>query len=854
MDLPVWIENRGADLRYALRMMRKTPGTTTIAVMSLALGIGANTAIFSLVDAMLLKLLPVKSPQELYLVAANPARPNTSWNYPDYVAFRDHNSSFSGLAAYSGGNGQPVGMQLDGPDAGSTTELAYAAAVSGNYFDVLGVGPAIGSLFSSEDDRAPGASPYIVLSYDYWQSRFTGDPEVIGRKVRLNGYPFTIVGVSRRGFSGADVTASPNMFIPIMMRSEVTGVPFAIWNTRHYWWMQTIGRIKPGATVAQAETELYAVYQDQEEGERRSLKDGRFVNEAKPILLMPAARGYSSVRNRLQRPMIILMIVVGLVLVIACANVANLMLARGAARQREMAVRLAVGASRSQLTAQLLAESIVIALAGGVAGLAFAFFCVRVLLDYLPQTGWGQASLNVTPDLRLLGFTFAVSLITGVLYGIAPALKSTKPDLVHALKEDSAGSSGPSRLTLSNALVVIQVALSLVLLIGTGLFVRSLGNLHDIDSGFRADNTVIVTVDPSRNGYKGQRLRDFYEKLRLDVETLPGVQSVSLANITPLSGSRWNGSIAIEGYQWKDDEKKYVDMNAVGPRYFETVGIPLILGRDFRDEDNPPYSLDPPAKFTPGVEPPEPPGPRVAIINQNFANRFFEGRNPIGMHVSTDETYKPDRAFEIVGVVKDAHYFGLREALEPMMYFPVWRQAGSRALCIRTSKDAPQLAAGIRRQVTAIDAGIPVLSVRSMHQEIDNDILVDRLIATLSSYFGLLALLLAGVGLYGVISYGVTRRTREIGIRMALGAQRPAVLWLVMRRAAAFLLIGAVIGIPTALFATRLVKSFLYGIGAQDPMTIVMATLVLGAVAATASFLPARRATKVDPMVALRHE
>jgi putative ABC transport system permease protein len=854
MDLPVWIENRGADLRYALRMMRKTPGTTTIAVMSLALGIGANTAIFSLVDAMLLKLLPVKSPQELYLVAANPARPNTSWNYPDYVAFRDHNSSFSGLAAYNGGNGQPVGMQLDGPDAGSTTELAYAAAVSGNYFDVLGVGPAIGSLFSSEDDRAPGESPYIVLSYDYWQSRFTGDPEVIGRKVRLNGYPFTIVGVSRRGFSGADVTASPNMFIPIMMRSEVTGVPFAIWNTRHYWWMQTIGRIKPGATVAQAETELYAVYQDQEEGERRSLKDGRFVNEAKPILLMPAARGYSYVRNRLQRPMIILMIVVGLVLVIACANVANLMLARGAARQREMAVRLAVGASRSQLTAQLLVESIVIALAGGVAGLAFAFFCVRVLLEYLPQTGWGQASLNVTPDLRLLGFTFAVSLITGVLYGIAPALKSTKPDLVRALKEDSAGSSGPSQLTLSNALVVIQVALSLVLLIGTGLFVRSLGNLHDIDSGFRADNTVIVTVDPSRNGYKGQRLRDFYEKLRLDVETLPGVQSVSLANITPLSGSRWNGSIAIEGYQWKDDEKKYVDMNAVGPRYFETVGIPLILGRDFRDEDNPPYSLDPPAKFTPGVEPPEPPGPRVAIINQSFANRFFEGRNPIGMHVSTDETYKPDRAFEIVGVVKDAHYFGLREALEPMMYFPVWRQAGSRALCIRTSKDAPQLAAGIRRQVTAIDAGIPVLSVRSMHQEIDNDILVDRLIATLSSYFGLLALLLAGVGLYGVISYGVTRRTREIGIRMALGAQRPAVLWLVMRRAAAFLLIGAVIGIPTALFATRLVKSFLYGIGAQDPMTIVMATLVLGAVAATASFLPARRATKVDPMVALRHE
>lgn len=841
------------DLRYAMRMMRKAPGTTAIAVMSLALGIGANTAIFSLVDAMLLKRLPVKSPQELYLVATNPTRPNTSWNYPDYSAFRDHNSSLSGLAAYSVG-GEPLGMQLEGSDAGISTELTYATSVSGNYFDVLGVDPAIGSLFSAEEDRAPGASPYVVLSYDYWQSRFAGDPGVIGRKVRLNGYPFSILGVSRRGFRGANVTSSPNMFIPILMHTEVTSVPLAMWNTRHYWWMQIIGRLKPGANAAQAETELYAIYQDQEEGERKSFQDGRLVNGAKPILLMPAARGYSYVRNRLERPLIILMIVVGLVLLIACANVANLMLARGAARQREIAIRLAVGASRSQLTAQLLVESIVIALAGGVAGLGFAFFGVRVLLEYLPQTGWGQSSLNVTPDLRLLGFTFGVSLITGVLYGIAPALKSTKPDLVHALKEDSAGASGPSRLTLSNALVVLQVSISLVLLIGTGLFVRSLSNLHDIDSGFRADNTVVVNVDPSRTGYKGQRLRDFYERLRRDVETLPGVQSVSLATITPLSGSRWNGNIAIEGYQWSDDDKKYVDMNGVGPGYFETVGIPLTMGREFRDEDNPPFSLDPPEKFTPGVEPPEPPGPRVVIVNQSFADHFFEGRSPIGMHVSADEQYKPDRAFEIVGVVKDAHYFGLREALEPMVYFPVWRQAGSSALCIRTSRDSTPLAAAIRRLVTAIDDGVPVLAVRSMHEEIDNDILVDRLIATLSSYFGLLALLLAGVGLYGVISYGVTRRTREIGIRMALGAQRTSVLWLVMRRAAGFLLMGAVVGIPASLFATRLVKSFLYGIGAQDPMTIVMATLVLGAVAATASFLPARRATKVDPMVALRHE
>jgi predicted permease len=853
MNLPTWIENRRGELRYAGRMMAKTPGTTAIAVVSLALGIGANTAIFSLVDAMLLKLLPVKAPQELFLVAANPAKPQTTWNYPDYVAFRDHNESFAGLAAYSGS--QPLGMQLDGSEAATTTELADAVSVSGNYFDVLGVSPAIGRLFDAEDDRAPGAAPYVVLSYDYWRSRFNNDPNTIGRTIRLNGYPFTIVGVSRRGFRGADVTSSPNIFMPIIMRSQVTGVPFTIWNTRHHWWMQAIGRLAPGASTVQAETELFAVYRDQEETERRSLEAGARVNQAQPILLMPAARGYSYVRNRLERPLIILMIVVGLVLLIACANVANLMLARGAARQREMAVRLAVGASRAQLTSQLLVESIVIALVGGVVGLALSFLGVQVLLNYLPDSGRGPATLNVTPDLRLLGFTFAVSLITGVLYGIAPALKSTKVDLVHSLKEDSAGASGPSRLTLTNALVVGQIALSLVLLIGTGLFVRSLGKLHDINSGFRADNTLVVRVDPSRNGYKGQRLRDFYERLRPNIENLPGVQSVSLAMITPLAGMRWNGDVSIEGYQWKDDEKKYVDMNAIGTGYFETVGIPLIAGRDFRDEDNPPYSLDPPEKFTPGVERPEPPGPRVAIINESLAKHFFEGRNPIGMHVVMDEKYKADKAYEIVGVVKDAHYFGLRENLEPMIYFPVWRQqAGARAICIRTSRDSAQLAASISREVTAIDPGVPVLSVRSMHQEIDNDILVDRLIATLSSFFGLLALLLAAVGLYGVISYGVTRRVREIGIRMALGAQRGSVLWLVMRRAAAFLIIGASIGIPAALLATRLVKTFLYGISAEDPMAIILATLVLVAVTALASFLPARRATKVDPMIALRYE
>ena len=850
MNLPAWIENRVAELRYALRMIRKAPGTTAVAVISLALGIGANTAIFSIVDAMLLKLLPVRSPQELYLVANNPARKSTSWNYPDYSAFRDQNTSFSGLAAYGGG-GSPVGMQLDGPEASTTTELARSLSVSGNYFEVLGVEPALGIVFCSEDDRAPGASPHVILSFDYWQSRFAGDPGVIGRTIRLNGYPFTIVGVTHRGFRGVDIASNPNMFVPIMMHTQLSGVPSTIWNTRYYSWVSTIGRLKPDANTAQAETDLHAIFQ----GQQPPARSGQQANRAEPIILLPAASGYSGVRNRLQRPLVVLMIVVGLVLLIACANVANLMLARGAARARETAVRLAIGARRSQLTSQFLVESIVIALAGGVVGLGLSFLGVRVLLSFMPEAGSSQATLNVVPDLRLLGFTVAVSLLTGVLYGIAPALKSSKVDFIHALKEDTPGASGPSRFTLSNALVVTQVALSFVLLIGTGLFVRSLGKLRDIEPGFRADNTLVVRVDPSRSGYKGQRLRDFYDRLPPAVASLPGVQSVSLAAITPLGGSRWNGDISVEGYEWKDGDKKFVDMNSVGPGYFETLGIPLVTGREFRDEDNPSYSVDPPDRINLTTPPPEPPGPRVAIVNEGFAKRFFEGRSPIGMHLCAENTYNTERAFEIIGEVKDAHYFGLREPREPMVYFPVWRpNAQSRDVCIRTSRATRDLASGIAQKVSEIDPGIPVLSVRSMTQKIDNDILVDRFIATMSSFFGILALLLAAVGLYGVISYGVTRRTREIGIRMALGAQRSSVLWLVMKRAAILLLFGAVIGIPGALFATRLVESMLYGVDQQDPMAVVIAVMALVAVAGVASFLPAHRATKVDPMVALRHE
>jgi predicted permease len=838
------------DVRYSFRMILKTPGASAIAVLSLALGIGANTAIFSIIDTILLKRLPVRSPQELYRVTAGENR--SSWNYPDYVAFRDRNKTIA-LAA-CGGGGRGIGMQTAGASS-APAETVSVAVVSGNYFEVLGVGPQLGRVLNPEDDRTPGTAPYAVLSHDYWQGRFGSDPSVIGQNIRLNGYPFTVVGVARRGFRGADPTAAPHLFIPLLMYGELSGEPFPRWNNRHYWWLQVIGRIKPGANIRQSETELFTVYKDQEQAEARTTRDQRFVNRAEPIRLLPGARGYSYIRSRLEKPLLVLMSVVGLVLLIACANVANLMLARGAGRQREFAVRLAVGATRARLTAQVLIESILIAMAGGVLGLALSYLGVKGLLQFAPEEELSRGAIPIAPDLRVLAFTVAVSVVTGLLFGVTPALRSTRPDLVPALKDELARAGGSSRLTLRNGLVVLQVALSIVLLISAGLFVRSLGKLRDIDPGFRPENTLVFYVDPGPNGYKGQRLREFYDRVRAQVEMLPGVQSVSLAAITPLSGMQWNGDFTVEGYQWKPSEKKYLDMNAVSGRFFETMGIPLVLGRDFREEDNPAVYPDPPTEITPGNEPPEPPGPRRMIINETMAQQFFNGRNPIGMHVALSEKYDPAHTYEVIGVVKDSHYFNLRDPLVPMAYVPTWRALwSSRIVCVRTTREAPEILEAVRRLVASIDPAVPVTASGTMQKQIDQNIMEDRLIATLSGFFGAAALVLAGVGLYGVISYTVTRRTREIGIRVALGAQRGKVLALILRDAAMLVGVGAAVGVPAALAATRLIKSLLFGVGAQDPLAIAGGTAVLIAVAALASVIPARRATRVDPIVALRCE
>jgi predicted permease len=850
------------DIRYALRALAQNPGFAAVAVLSLALGIGANTAIFSIVDAVLLKWLPVESPQELVVIARNPEKPSTGFNYPDYEYFRDHNQVFSGVVVNGGGGA----LSMTVPEEGShgDGQLVPSTMVSGNYFEVLGVKPAIGRLFSPDDNKTPGAHPYAVLSYDFWKTRFGSDPRALGRKITLNGAPFTIIGVSRRGFTGTQVGSSPAIFIPIMMLQQVNANA-RNWNSRHYWWLTPIARLKPGVDVKRATADADVLYKqiEQNDPERKptpAYDKGRELRNR--AVLLPGSGGYSGLRNRLSKPLAVLGAVVGLVLLIACANVANLLLARAASRQKEIAIRVAIGAGRFRLITQLVTEAVIISVLGGLAGLAFAYWSVQVLLGLMPN-GTFPINLNLSPDLRLLSFSFGVSLLTGLICGILPAIKATRPDVISSLKNDLSASGtalsrfGLARLDLRKALVVTQVALSLLLLVGAGLFVRSLVNLRDLDPGFLRENVLLVRTSAGSIGYKGQRIRMFEERLLDAASRLPGVRVASLATLTPLEGSRWNNDISVQGYQRKPDEKPYVDMNAVSPRYFETLGIPIVMGRDFRDQDNPAFTPDPPEKPSPGEKPAEPPGSpaKVAIVNQAMAKKFFANENPLGKRFSTGDKFKMEDSVEIVGVVRDTHYFGLREAVESMIYFPNWRQgAGDRMLCLRSTADPKQLIEGVRRQVRNLDSAIPVVNAITMNDQVNNNISQERLIATLCTFFGGLALLLAAVGLYGLMAHTATRRTREIGIRMALGAQRTNVLWMILRDGILLVVLGAVVGIPAAFGVTRFVSSFLYGLTARDPATMALATGLLVLVTIIASLLPARRASKVDPMVALRYE
>lgn len=825
------------DLRYALRNLRRTPVFTTVAVLSLALGIGANTAIFSLLDQVLLRLLPVKNPQELVQVYIGPGpfsgssrgnRDNVS--YPLYRDLRDRNQVFSGILAR-----WPLALSFTG---GDRTERVNGELVSGNYFEVLGVGAALGRVFTQDDDRIPNGHPLVVLTYGFWQRRFGGNPGVLNHTVRVNGHPMTVIGVAQRRFQGIEVGKPRDIMVPMRMKPPMTPTWDDLENRRSIW-TYAIARLKPGVTRQQAEVAMQVVYRPILEMEAPLFPDAsesfrkRYVE--KKLIVVDASKGQSELRKRFSTPLDVLMAMVGFVLLIACANVANLLLARAAARQKEIAIRLALGAGRGRVIRQLLVESTVLALAGGAAGLLLASWSGQVLLRFLPGDGAAQA-LSTAPDLRVLGFAMGLSLVTGVLFGLVPALQATRPAIAPALKDQASNvSAGAGQVRLRMALVSAQVALSLVLLIGAGLFARSLYNLKDVDPGFRAANLMSFSINPSLNGYTQPQMQQLFARLEDSLAQLPGSRAVASAEITPLSGDSTQSTVRVEGYQPKPEEDMNPYVNWVGPGYFSTMGIALIGGREFTRRDGPA-------------------SPKVAVINESMARYFFGRENPVGRHFGFARNNTPD--IEIVGVVRDGKYESLREKVKRTVYIP-WTQHPTiedMSFFVRTTEKSAALAGALRGAVANLDGNLPVYNLKSIEAQIDESIYVDRMIAALSSFFGALATLLAAIGLYGVMAYNVARRTREIGVRMALGAARGNVLWLVMKEVALLAGAGIAVALPAAYGLGRTISSQLYGVAPADLGVLVGGTLVLATVAGLAGYVPALRATRVDPLVALRYE
>ncbi len=827
------------DLRFALRTLRKSPMFTFVAVTSLAFGIGANTAIFSLINQVLLQLLPVRDPQQLVLLSGRGSTygSNTGSNaisYPMYQAIRDQTQIFSEMFCRKS---LPFSISAEG-----RTERVQGELVSGNFYSVLGIGAALGRVFTASDDLHENAHPYLVISYAYWQNRFGGKPDVLGKKLVVDGTPMTIIGVSQKGFNSVDPGEAPQVRIPMMMQPTVFPFRgFMLWNRRGHW-VNAFGRLKPGVTLQQAKAALQPFYHQQLEMETREAAFAKAATYTRQQFLkgwldvLPASKGRDGLRRHMEKPLLVLMGVVALVLLIACANVANLLIARAAARQKEMAVRLSLGASRGQVISQLITESLLLSLGGGAAGFALAVWLDRLLISFIPA-GDTPVAISTAPDWNVLWFTTVISLLTGVFFGLAPALQASRPDLAGTLKDQAGAVVGGGSIRMRKILVIGQVALSLLLLIGAGLFIRSLQNLRDLDPGFHLQNLLAFTVDPHMNGYPDARTTQFFKQLREGMNGLPGVQSASLAVVPILAGDEWDSSITIEGYQPKQGENVGPHMNYIAPDFFKTLGIPVKLGRDVNERD-------------------EKDAPKVAVVNQKFVKRFFGDRNPIGHRIGMGSDPGTKTDMTIVGVVGDTKYEDLRQDIPIELYLPYAQVdfATGMTAYVRTSQPSSAGFTALRGLVHNLDPNLPMYNVRSMVDQADKTLVTERLVASLASSFGILATILAAIGLYGVMAYTVTRRTREIGIRMALGAKRGDVAWLVMREVLLLLAIGLVIGIPAALGLSRFVQAQLFGIQPADAATMAMAVAGIAGVAILAGYLPGRRATRVDPMQALRWE
>jgi predicted permease len=830
------------DIRYALRILRKNPAFTAVAVLTLALGIGANTAIFSLINAVLLKSLAVQDPQQLVIVS-DPAMANSRsigtprtdiYSYPLYRDLRDGNNVFSGMAA----SGQEHRVAVEAPGSGVVTEDATVNLVSGSYFSVLGVSPFRGRSLVPEDDRAKSSNPVAVVSYEFWIRKLAENPAVIGQTVRLNKYPYVIIGIAAPGFFGDTVGEKQDFWVPVSMQPQM--MPGRPWlDDIHASWLRVMARLKPGVSRSQAEANLDVLFQQWLQGPQgRSLDPGDQQGlKQQKISVVPGGGGFSGLRPEFSRPLLLLMAIVGLVLLIACVNVANLMLARANSRQREIAVRLAIGASPAHLIRQLLTESALLAFAGGLAGLLVAHWGTASLLK-LSLSARAAEGLRVSPDWRVLAFTACVCLVTGLLFGLAPALRSAKLAVAPTLKENTAAQAGSGRFPLGKILVASQVAVCLLVLFAAGLLVRSLKNLRDLDLGYSRDNILMARVDPVAAGYKPAQLIDYEREMSARLAALPGVRNVTASENGLFSGTESADQMKIEGYTPSRDKDRVAYWDQVGDNYFHALGIPILAGREFGPQDTP-TSL------------------KVAIINESMAKFYFGHANPIGRKMWIDDQEHKDQPMEIVGVARDVRDHTLRGPVQRRFYVPTGQALDAIYAInfeIQTAGKPQDLTEPVRKSIAALDANVPVSRIRTLDELVDSSISKDILVARLSTFFGLLALVLACVGLYGVMSYTVSRRTREIGVRMALGAQRTQVLGMVLNEGLKLVLIGIVVGIPVALLASRVFSSMLFGLSPADPLSMLTVIAVLGSIATLAGLIPARRATKVDPMVALRYE
>jgi macrolide transport system ATP-binding/permease protein len=817
------------DLRYGFRMLRKNPGFTVVAVLTLAFGIGANSAIFSGVSAIVLRPLPVEEPERITSLFEMRSDQDSfdAFSYPDYVEYRDQNRSFEGILGY-----RMVQAALSG-SSNDQNDLIWGELVTGNYFDVLRVRPALGRAFLPEEDKSPGAHPVVVLGHGFWQRRFASDPAIIGKPINLNGQAYTVVGIAPKEFTGTKFALSMDFWVPMMMQAQIMRGDTARLNIRGDHWFDVLGRLKPGVSYEQAETEMTTIAQRLEQAypaERdrnvrvivRSEQTGRFEEDTGTVTLSAG----------------LAMALISMVLLIACANVANLLLARAITRRREIAIRLALGASRLRLVRQLLTESMMLSLAGGALGLLLAFWATDWMQGFIPILPYTIA-LDFSPDMRALGFTLLVSLMTGIVFGLAPALQASNPDVVPVLKgETLAPKTGFRRFTLRNLLVISQIALSLVVLICGGLFIKSARNAQAIDPGFTTENAIALSVNPSLLGYTEEQGRQFYQQLVERVEALPGVRSASVSSLLPLGDSASSrGPVVAEGQEapQSNGEGENILCNFVAPKHFETLQIPLMQGRDFSWRDR----AD---------------APGVIIVNETMARRLWPGEAAVGRRLRIGN--KPDTPYlEVIGVAKDGKYRSLGENPRPYMYLPMLQNyRPGMTLLVRTSVDPQGVVGSIRQQVQALDSRLPVYDIKTLQEHMTYALWTTRMGAELSTTFGLLALLLAATGLYSVMAYSVSQRTREIGIRMALGAQRRDVLRLVTGQGMTLALAGVVTGLVVAFVATRILSSLLYGVSATDTVIFTGIPLLLTAVALVACYIPARKATKVDPMVALRYE